>query len=181
MIGSSDRSTATKDGSRSVIGSSNNVRIEGDGVSRTILSSQAVINNKSYTVALGYGTGSPSASNKKVEINAKAGNVLGTGRIESVSDLKDLAEYFESKDGSKIDSGYLVTLDGDKIRKAEKGEKVLGVISETAGVIMGGAAFYWNDRYLRNEFGGIIYEEIDVESEDKDGNVVIHKELVPKE
>ncbi|MCY8438030.1 peptidase G2 [Bacillus haynesii] len=181
VIGSSDRSTATKDGSRSVIGSSNNVRIEGDGVSRTILSSQAVINNKSYTVALGYGTGSPSASNKKVEINAKAGNVLGTGRIESVSDLKDLAEYFESKDGSKINSGYLVTLDGDKIRKAEKGEKVLGVISETAGVIMGGAAFYWNDRYLRNEFGGIIYEEIDVESEDKDGNVVIQKELIPKE
>lgn len=80
--------------------------------------------------------------------------------MESVSDFKDLAEYFESKDGRKIESGFLVTLDGDKIRKAEKGDKVLGVISETAGVIMGGAAFYWNDRYLRNEFGGIIYETI---------------------
>ncbi|MPQ25702.1 hypothetical protein GA512_11765 [Bacillus paralicheniformis] len=42
----------------------------------------------------------------------------------------------------------MITLDGDKIRKAAKGEKVLGVISETAGVIMGGAAFYWNDRYF---------------------------------
>ena len=35
-----------------------------------------------------------------------------------------------------------------------------GIISETAGVVLGGAGFYWNDRFLRNEFGGMIYETI---------------------
>uniref|UniRef100_UPI002FD8DE88 peptidase G2 autoproteolytic cleavage domain-containing protein n=1 Tax=Bacillus glycinifermentans TaxID=1664069 RepID=UPI002FD8DE88 len=124
-----------------------------------------------YTTIWGFGS-EPSTANKRVEINAQAGTVRGTGAVESVSDLKDLAEYFESKDGSKIESGYLVTLDGDKIRKAQKGEKVLGVISETAGVVMGGAAFYWNDRYLRNEFGGIIYETVT-----EDG----HEYKIPKE
>ncbi|MDR4958164.1 peptidase G2 autoproteolytic cleavage domain-containing protein, partial [Bacillus sonorensis] len=117
-------------------------------------------NDDSYSVVGGYGTGSPSKNNIKWKIDSTGGNIRGVGRVESVSDFKDLAEYFESKDGRKIESGFLVTLDGDKIRKAEKGDKVLGVISETAGVIMGGAAFYWNDRYLRNEFGGIIYETI---------------------
>ncbi|QHZ47008.1 peptidase G2 autoproteolytic cleavage domain-containing protein [Bacillus sp. NSP9.1] len=154
------RGGSTTEGSRSTVIGSNNSHVKGSGsVSAMVLGSVNVINDKSYTTVWGYGS-EPSAANKRAEINAKAGTVRGTGAVESVSDLKDLAEYFESKDGRKIESGYLVTLDGDKIRKAEKGDKVLGVISETAGVIMGGAAFYWNDRYLRNEFGGIIYETI---------------------
>ncbi|MED2945293.1 peptidase G2 autoproteolytic cleavage domain-containing protein [Bacillus swezeyi] len=154
------RTGSTTEGSRSVVMGSNNSHVKGSGlVSAMVLGSVNVINDKSYTTVWGYG-GEPSTANKRAEINAKTGTVRGTGAVESVSDFKDLAEYFESKDGRKIDSGYLVTLDGDKIRKAEKGDKVLGVISETAGVIMGGAAFYWNDRYLRNEFGGIIYETI---------------------
>ena len=43
--------------------------------------------------------------------------------MESVSDFKDFAEYFESADGKKIDSSYLVALEGEKIRKAEKGTR----------------------------------------------------------
>ena len=49
--------------------------------------------------------------------------IRGTGRVESVSDFKDFAEYFESADGKKIDSSYLVALEGEKIRKAEKGTR----------------------------------------------------------
>ncbi|WP_329593701.1 peptidase G2 autoproteolytic cleavage domain-containing protein, partial [Bacillus amyloliquefaciens] len=81
-------------------------------------------------------------------------------RVESVSDFKDFAEYFESADGKKIDSSYLVALEGEKIRKAEKEDKILGVVSETAGVVLGGAAFYWNEQYERNEFGGLVYETV---------------------
>ncbi|MEC1428888.1 peptidase G2 autoproteolytic cleavage domain-containing protein [Bacillus sonorensis] len=151
---------STTEGSRQAILASNNSHTKGDGPARAVIASQAVVNTDSYSLAGGYGSGTPSEENIKWKIGSTNGNIQGVGRVESVSDFKDLAEYFESKDGRKIESGYLVTLDGDKIRKAEKGDKVLGVISETAGVIMGGAAFYWNDRYLRNEFGGIIYETI---------------------
>ncbi|KAA6447594.1 peptidase G2 autoproteolytic cleavage domain-containing protein [Bacillus swezeyi] len=151
---------SSTEGSRQAVLASNNSHTKGDGPARAVIASQAVVNTDSYSIAGGYGSGSPSEDNIKWKIDSTGGNIRGVGRVESVSDFKDLAEYFESKDGRKIESGYLVTLDGDKIRKAEKGDKVLGVISETAGVIMGGAAFYWNDRYLRNEFGGIIYETI---------------------
>ncbi|PAD57574.1 peptidase G2, partial [Bacillus sonorensis] len=151
---------SSTEGSRQAIIAANNSKTKGDGPARVVMAAQAVTNDDSYSVVGGYGTGSPSKNNIKWKIDSTGGNIRGVGRVESVSDFKDLAEYFESKDGRKIESGFLVTLDGDKIRKAEKGDKVLGVISETAGVIMGGAAFYWNDRYLRNEFGGIIYETI---------------------
>ncbi|MDA1478271.1 peptidase G2 autoproteolytic cleavage domain-containing protein [Bacillus changyiensis] len=154
------RGGSTTEGSRSVVMGSNNSHVKGkDLVSAMVLGSVNVINDKSYTTVWGFGS-EPSTANKRVEVNAETGSVRGTGAVQSVSDLKDLAEYFESKDGNKIESSYLVTLDGDKIRKAQKGDKILGVISETAGIIMGGAAFYWNDRYLRNEFGGLIYETI---------------------
>ncbi|MGG1238498.1 peptidase G2 autoproteolytic cleavage domain-containing protein [Bacillus sonorensis] len=151
---------SSTEGSRQAIIAANNSQTKGDGPARVVMAAQAVTNDDSYSVVGGYGTGSPSKNNIKWKIDSTGGHIRGVGRVESVSDFKDLAEYFESKDGRKIESGFLVTLDGDKIRKAEKGDKVLGVISETAGVIMGGAAFYWNDRYLRNEFGGIIYETI---------------------
>ncbi|QAT64099.1 peptidase G2 [Bacillus glycinifermentans] len=151
---------SSTEGSRQAIIAANNSKTKGDGPARVVMAAQAVTNDDSYSVVGGYGTGSPSKNNIKWKIDSTGGNIRGVGRVESVSDFKDLAEYFESKDGRKIESGFLVTLDGDKIRKAEKGDKILGVISETAGVIMGGAAFYWNDRYLRNEFGGIIYETI---------------------
>ncbi|MGG3432560.1 peptidase G2 autoproteolytic cleavage domain-containing protein, partial [Bacillus subtilis] len=70
------------------------------------------------------------------------------------------AEYFETTDGQKIEASYLVALEGEKIRKADVGDKILGVVSKTAGLVLGGAAFDWKDRYLRDEFGGIIYREV---------------------
>ncbi|PAC78523.1 peptidase G2 autoproteolytic cleavage domain-containing protein [Bacillus velezensis] len=151
---------SSTEGSRQAILATNNSHTKGDGPARTILSSQAVINDDGYTVVGGYGSGEASAGNIKWKIDSMNGNIQGVGRVESVSDFKDVAEYFESLDGQRIDSGLMVTLEGDKIRKAQPGDSVDGIISETAGVVLGGAGFYWNDRFLRNEFGGMIYETI---------------------
>ncbi|MED3000667.1 peptidase G2 autoproteolytic cleavage domain-containing protein [Bacillus velezensis] len=151
---------SSTEGSRQAILATNNSHTKGDGPARTILSSQSVINDDGYTVVGGYGSGEASAGNIKWKIDSMNGNIQGVGRVESVSDFKDVAEYFESLDGRRIDSGLMVTLEGDKIRKAQSGDSVDGIISETAGVVLGGAGFYWNDRFLRNEFGGMIYETI---------------------
>ncbi|MEC3659242.1 peptidase G2 autoproteolytic cleavage domain-containing protein [Bacillus velezensis] len=151
---------SSTEGSRQAILATNNSHTKGDSPARTILSSQSVINDDGYTVVGGYGSGEASAGNIKWKIDSMNGNIQGVGRVESVSDFKDVAEYFESLDGKRIDSGLMVTLEGDKIRKAQPGDSVDGIISETAGVVLGGAGFYWNDRFLRNEFGGMIYETI---------------------
>lgn len=147
-------------GSRSLIASSNASKMTDTGaVARTILSSNNVINDSSYTVTGGYGS-SPSTANRKWELNSLSGNIKSTGTITGSSTFSDYAEYFESVDGSAIPTGIIVTLDGDKIKIANEGDDMLGVISETAGAVLGQADFYWQDRYLRNEFGGLIYEEI---------------------
>ncbi|WP_412094900.1 peptidase G2 autoproteolytic cleavage domain-containing protein [Bacillus atrophaeus] len=151
---------ATTEGSRNGVLFSWNSHTTGEGASAVVMCSKNVKNNKSYALVMGHGEGSPSEANKKIELNAKDGTIRSTGPIESVSNLKDLAEYFESADGKKIEASYLVALEGDKIRKADKGDKILGVVSKTAGLVLGGAAFYWNDRYLRDEFGGIVTREI---------------------
>ncbi|MHC8659117.1 peptidase G2 autoproteolytic cleavage domain-containing protein [Bacillus sp. Bwzl_19] len=158
---------ATTEGSRNGVLYSWNSHTKGESGSSVVIASKNVINTKEYTVGLGHGDGDPSEANKKIELDARNGRVRATGAIESASSLQDFGEYFESIDGQKIDASYLVTLEGDKIRKADKGDKILGVVSKTAGLVLGGAAFYWNDRYLRDEFGGLIYHDIE-----EDGRLV---------
>lgn len=151
---------ATTEGSRNGVMYSWNSHTKGDSGSSVVMASKNVVSTKEYTVALGHGDGSPSEANKKIELDARNGRVRATNAIESASNLQDFGEYFESIDGKKIGASYLVTLEGDKIRKADAGDKILGVVSKTAGLVLGGAAFYWNDRYLRDEFGELIYREI---------------------
>ncbi|MCY8466854.1 peptidase G2 autoproteolytic cleavage domain-containing protein [Bacillus atrophaeus] len=182
VIASSGGSKTTSEGSRSLIGASNNSRIEGTGSSRAVLASQGVVNKTGYTVALGYGTSStPSTANTKIQLHAKDGNITLTGQVKGASTFADYAEYFESADGRAIATGYMVSLEGDKIRKANLGDKVLGVISETAGVVLGESLFNWQGKYLRNEFGGLIYEDVDVTFIDSEGAQVIETRRLPKE
>lgn len=152
---------ASTEGSRNGVMFSYDSHTTGDGGSSGVMFSRATKNSKSYSLAMGHGTGSASEANKKIELSAEYGTVRATGAVESVSNLQDFAEYFESVDGKKIDASYLVALEGDKIRKADRGDKILGVVSKTAGLVLGGAAFYWNDRYLHDEFGGLIYHDIE--------------------
>ncbi|MCY7682007.1 MULTISPECIES: peptidase G2 autoproteolytic cleavage domain-containing protein [Bacillus amyloliquefaciens group] len=158
VLGASGGSSTTA--SRQAVIASNNSHTKGDGPSRVVLAANGVINDNGYSVRGGYGSGSASTGNTKWELDSTGGHIRGTGRVESVSDFKDFAEYFESADGQKIDSSYLVALEGEKIRKAGEGDKILGVVSETAGLVLGGAAFYWNDQFERNEFGGLVYETV---------------------
>ncbi|BFN03922.1 peptidase G2 autoproteolytic cleavage domain-containing protein [Clostridium tetani] len=126
-----------------------------------ILASDGVeTTDTSYIVCGGYHRDDSSMKNKKWEINSKEGTIKATGAITGNSSLADFAEYFESIDRKAISTGTIVTLDGDKIRPCKENEEMLGVISETAGVLLNACGFHWQDRYQRNEFGGLIYEKI---------------------
>lgn len=74
----------------------------------------------------------------------------------------DYAEYFEWADGNPDGEdrrGFSVVLEGEKIRKAEKGEDPVGVVSGNPSVVGDAAWNGWKGKYLRDEFGGYVTEE----------------------
>ena len=124
-----------------------------------------------YAHIVGNGTSNSARSNAYTLDWQGNGTFAGT---VSSSTGADYAEYFEWKDGNPNNEdrvGYIVTLDGDKIVKANTGDDVLGICSGTAMVLGDSAEWNWNKRYLTDDFGRIIYEDYDVEHEEvKDEN-----------
>ena len=112
-----------------------------------------------YAHIVGNGTSNTSCSNAYTLDWQGNGTFAGT---VSSSTGADYAEYFEWKDGNPNNEdrvGYIVTLDGDKIVKANTGDDVLGICSGTAMVLGDSAEWNWNKRYLTDDFGRIIYED----------------------
>lgn len=182
VLASSGGSSTPNEGSRSLVAASNNSAITGAGSSRVVLGSNSVMNKKDYTTVWGYGTSAtPLSSNVKLEIHSKTGNLTSAGQVKGGSTFSDYAEYFESVDGKSIPSGYFVTLENEKIRKANQGDQVLGVISETAGIVLGESTFNWQGRFIKNEFGGLIYEDVEVTFINQEGTEITELRRVPKE
>jgi hypothetical protein len=112
------------------------------------------------TFYIGNGTSDENRSNLFEIYNN--GDVRTNGQYGSMG--ADYAEMFEWQDGNPEGEdriGYIVTLDGDKIRKAQLGDEVLGVISGTAAVLGDSAAMNWKDKYVTDEFGRIIYDMVE--------------------
>lgn len=154
----------TTETGNTIFGSSNS-RTTGNRSS--LFSSYAVEQRGSYKVVGGFGeldaSGRPQHSNTKWELDSLNGHIKASGAITGSNVWTDYGEYFETLDGETIDSGYLVTLENGKIRKADYGDNIIGAISETAGVVLGESTWHWKDMYMRNEFGGYIYEDKEVD------------------
>ena len=111
------------------------------------------------------------------------GNAWYQGSV--TSNGADYAEFFEWLDGNLDNEdrvGLLVTLDGEKIKLANAGDEVLGIISGTAAVLGDNYECEWNGKYLTDDFGRVIYdlveEFVDVENiEYKE----VEKEVVDEE
>jgi len=79
----------------------------------------------------------------------------------------DYAEFFESTDGAAIPLGTTVVLDQGKVRAATADDdvsQIIGVVRPKGegnnSCVIGNAAWnYWNDKYLRDDFGQYIYDE----------------------
>ena len=91
------------------------------------------------------------------------GNGAYAGSVSSTTGA-DYAEYFEWEDGNPNNEdrvGYVVTLNGEKIRKATSADDILGIISGTAAVIGDTAEWNWSKRFLTDEFGRYITEDVE--------------------
>ena len=93
---------------------------------------------------------------------ARAGFHTGSG---------DYAEFFESTDGTALEVGKAVVLDGDKIRiysaDSDSADNILGVTRPKAdgkvAAVVGNAAWsHWTDKYLTDDWGVYIREDIKV-------------------
>ena len=75
----------------------------------------------------------------------------------------DYAEMFEWEDGNPDNEdrvGYSVSLVGKKIKKAEEGETVIGIVSAVPAVC-GDSPMEWQKRYKTDEWGRKIHKEVD--------------------
>lgn len=91
-----------------------------------------------------------------------SGNGAFAGQVTSTG--SDYAEYFEWADGNpKAEDrvGYLVALDGDKIRLATPGDEILGIVSGTVAVLGDNYEWQWQGKYLTDDYGRVIYDMVD--------------------
>ena len=116
--------------------------------------------------------------------------ILGNGTVyadnTTIQPMADYAEMFEWADGNPDAEdrvGFIVALSGDKIVKASgaEGEVLIGIISG-APTIIGDAPMRWQGKYLNDEWGRPIYEDVaytEIELQEiSDGNGKLTKQKV---
>ena len=143
---------------------------------QTIVNSRGVKSRGNYAFLLGYGTDGAKYENTTIDMSSTSGNIMTKGTVSSGQNFGDYAEYFESQSGQEIPNGYMVTLDGRFIRKANINDKPIGIVSGTAGVILGDQMFHHKDKFLKDEFGVTLTEVQTKEWQDDEGNT--HSEQV---
>ena len=83
----------------------------------------------------------------------------------SGADYAEFFEWLDSNPDGEDRRGYFVTLDGDKIKIAEPGDYILGIISALPAVI-GNGDEGWKGRYILDDFGAFITEEFEYDMEE---------------
>lgn len=147
--------------------------------SQTIVNSRGVKSRGVYAFLMGYGQNGARYENTTIDMSSTSGNIKTKGSVSSGQNFGDYAEYFESQSGQEIPNGYIVTLDGRYIRKANGKDKPIGVISGTAGVILGDQMFHHKNKFLKDEFGVTQTELQTKEWQDDEGNWYSEEVEVP--
>lgn len=114
--------------------------------------------DKVYADIVGNGTDNNNRAN--ISTLDWSGNLTLAGALTSAG--ADYAEFFEWLDGNTSAEdrvGFIVALDGDKIKLAGADDDILGIVSTTATVLGDNAEWHWNKRYLTDGFGRTIYED----------------------
>lgn len=108
------------------------------------------------------GNGSSDTKRSNAFTVSSAGNGWFAGPVTSIG--ADHAEFFEWADGNPNAEdriGLVVTLVNDKIRLANAGDYVLGIITGTAIVLGDNPEYEWKHKYLTDNYGRRIYEKVE--------------------
>jgi hypothetical protein len=106
----------------------------------------------------------------------------GVVELGTTTGIGGYAEMFETLTGRPIDCGYFVTLQGRKITVANSRDRyILGVTTATPTVLGNNGDVRWKNKYLTDEWGRMLYEEVLVPAlHSEDGNVLIPEHIEKK-
>lgn len=128
-----------------------------EGDYQTAIGQYNIANNSNSKLVIGGGN---SNDIRKNIFRVTYNGVFGAGAYTSSG--ADYGEYFEWFDGNPENEdriGYFVTLDGERIKIAQAGDYVLGVVSGTASIIGNGYEDQWKGMELHDVWGRTILEE----------------------
>jgi len=120
--------------------------------------------SRKYMVTGGY-SGAPSW---RIESN---GGTMRSTAAHTTSGL-DYAELFENGDKAPHAPGRLLSRKGKRAHLAQPGDRILGAVSVSPTVVGGDDGLAWSGRYERDEWGAIIWEDVEVEREVDDREAV---------
>ena len=126
-----------------------------------IAGSRNVINTINFSFAMGDSESGPaSGANRTIHMFSSSGDVQIAGSLSSSHTFSDFAEMFPNATGAEIPLGTIVAEEGGAVRPAGPGDEIAGVVTATAVVTAGDTPFAWQGRYLSDEWGRPIMEEI---------------------
>jgi hypothetical protein len=132
----------------------------------------ATFSTESDAMVIGNGVDAPSNC-FRVTFN---GNVYGLSSYHSSgADYSEFFEWADENPSAEDRVGHFVTLDGEKIKYANDGDYIVGITSGSPAIIGDHPSESWEERYLRDVFGRLQYEDVvipETQEKDKDGNVI---------
>lgn len=124
-----------------------------------------------------------------------AAKILSNGQMfadgaysSSGADYAELFEWADFNPDNEDRVGYFVTLDGEHIRKATSTDDyILGVVSANPSVVGDNQDLHWKGRFLRDEWGRVKYENVEIPEEiketivgyDENENPIIKSVVIP--
>ena len=104
------------------------------------------------------------------------GKVYGLSAFNSSgADYSEFFEWADENPSAEDRVGHFVTLDGEKIKLANDGDYIVGIVSDAPAIIGDHPSESWSERWVKDVFGRIQTEEVDVpetQEKDKEGNVI---------
>jgi len=92
--------------------------------------------------------------------------VRGDGEVSADGSFSgggaDYAEYFEWEDGNSSNEdrvGCSVAIVNNKIKVAEEGDNIIGVVSGNPAIVGDAQDLYWQGKYEKDEYGRDVYED----------------------
>lgn len=119
-------------------------------------------------VAGGYSATTGVAPSWRIESN---GGTMRSTAAHTTSGL-DYAELFENGDKTPHAPGRLIARRSKCAHLAQPGDRILGAVSVCPTVVGGDDGLAWSGRYERDEWGAIIWEDVEVEREVDDREAV---------
>ncbi len=104
------------------------------------------------------------------------GKVYGLSSFNSSgADYSEFFEWLDENPNKEDRVGHFVALDGEKIKYANDGDYTVGIVSGAPAIIGDHPSESWSERWVKDVFGRIQTEEVDVpetQEKDKGGNVI---------